>query len=260
VQRHRKVISDIRAMGSIQFGASSSMIARWVDEVNAANVDGLEEFTNEGKAALVDTVRSLEAAHAKALADEDAAAELAQLREQQRIQWEKDAEEARLKAQQEAVAEAARKVQEEADAAWLLAIEEAEQRAADAEARAAAAEARAADAEDVVDLLQSEALLAIKPAEVPEPPAIEISDKAVAGGSAVVRGLARSLNTHEAFLPAQEEAVFFAAKQQARATSDLLRLRVEIAERMRPLSRNAVAHALVSGTLHPAITVDWSRV
>jgi hypothetical protein len=264
VQRHRAVIHSIRDLGRVPFGACAEALAATLEGAKAADINGLEEFTEEAAAALLETIRTLEAAHAKALADEVAAAELEQLREQlreqQRIQQEKDAEEARLKAQQEAIAEAARKAQEEADAAALLAIEEAEQRAADAEARAAAAEARAADAEDVVDLLQSEALLAIKPAEVPEPPAIEISDKAVAGISAVVRGLARSMHTHEASLPAQEEAVFFAANQQARATSDLLRLRDEIAERMRPLGRIGVADALVAGTLHPAITVDWSKV
>jgi colicin import membrane protein len=249
-------------MGSIQFGASSSMIARWLNEVKAVDVDGLEEFKGQAAAALLETIRTLEAAHAKALADEAAAAELEQLREQQRIQREKDADAKRIKDAEDAAAEVARKAQEKADAAALLVIEEAEQRAADAEARAAAAEARAAaaEAEDVVDLLQSEALLAIKPADVPVAPAIEISDKAVAGISAVVRGPARLMHTHEAFLPAQEEAVFFAAKQQARATSDLLRLRDEIAERMKPLGRIGVADALVADALHPAITVDWSKV
>ena len=108
VQRHRDVIDGIRAMGSVLFGASSAAIARWLEEAKAIDVDSLEEFTDEGKAALVDTLRALEAAHAKALADEAAAAELEQLREQQRIQREKDAEDARIKAHQEAVDEAAR--------------------------------------------------------------------------------------------------------------------------------------------------------
>jgi hypothetical protein len=47
---------------------------------------------------------------------------------------------------------------------------------------------------------------------------------------------------------------------EALATSDLLRLRDEIAERMKPLGRIGVADALVAGTLHPAITIDWSLV
>ena len=180
VQRHRNVIDGIRAMGSIQFGASSSMIARWLDEVKAADVDALEEFTDEGKAALVDTLRSLEAAHTKALADEAAAAELEQLREQQRIQQEKDAE-----------AERERKAQERADAAAIAAVEEAEQKAAEAQARADAAEAALArqqaidaardqeEADKTVRAMHLEELeAAVGPLEVPEPPAIEIRDKA----------------------------------------------------------------------------------
>lgn len=260
VQRHREKIHFITDLGRVPFGASAEALACYLESAKAVDIDGLEEFKEEAAAALLETIRTIEAAHTKALADEAAAAELEQLREQQRIQQEKDAEDARIKAQQEAVAEAARKAQEESDAAALLVIEEAERRVADAEARAAAAEAKVADAEAVADLLQSEALLAITPAEVPEPPGIEISDEAVAGVSVVVRGLARSMHTHEAFIPAQEEAVFFAAKQQARATSDLLRLRDEIAERMKPLDRIGVADALVAGTLHPAVKIDWGLV
>jgi hypothetical protein len=37
-------------------------------------------------------------------------------------------------------------------------------------------------------------------------------------------------------------------------------LRHEIAERMKPLGRLGVADALIAGTLHRAITIDWSRV
>jgi hypothetical protein len=288
VQRHRDVIDGIRAMGSIQFGASSSMIARWLDEVKAADVDALEEFTDEGKAALVDTLRSLEAAHAKAQADEAAAAELEQLREQQRIQKEKDAEDARIKAQQEAIAEAARKAQEEADALALVAIEEAEQKVAAAEARASAAEARAADSEAVADLLQSETLLAITPADVPVAPAIEISDKAVAGLSAVVRGLARSMRTHEVFIPISTEAKPAPVElengtfvpglpptpEQEHGTfvvevgtlvcgaSDAVkeRLAIQLIHAMRAMHRVEVVNAIVDGTLHPAIEINWGAV
>lgn len=207
VQRHREKIHFITDLGRVPFGTSAEALASYLERAKAVDIDGLEEFKEEAAAALLETIRTIEAAHAKALADEAAAAELEQLREQQRIQQEKDAEdskslwihlEGRIKAQQEAVAEAALKAQEEADAAALLVIEEAEQKVADAEARAAAAEA-------------------------------------------------------EAF-------VVVAAKQQAQATSDLLRLRDEIAERMKPLDRIGVADALVAGTLHPAVKIDWSLV
>jgi hypothetical protein len=228
VQRHRDVIDGIRAMGSIQFGASSSMIARWLDEVKAADVDALEEFTDEGKAALVDTLRSLEAAHAKALADEAAAAELEQLRGQQRIQKEKEAEDARIKAQQEAIAEAARKAQEEADAAALVAIQEAEQKVAEADARASAAEARAADFEAVADLLQSEALLAITPADVPGLPPT----------------------------PQQEHGTLVCGASDAVKE----RLAIQLIHAMRAMHRVEVINAIVENTLHPAITINWGAV
>ena len=229
VQRHRDKIHFITDLGRVPFGASAEALASSLESAKAVSIDGLEEFHEEAGSALLETIRALEAAHTKALADEAAAAELEQLREQQRIQQEKDAE-----------AERVRKAQEDADAAAQLVIEEAEQRVADAEARAAAAEAKVADAEAVADLLQSEALLAIKPAEVPEPPGIEISDEAVAGVSAVVTGLARSLmDAHAGPAP---------------------RLRKELMRAMDCMNKTAVIDALVAGTLHPAVKIDWSLV
>jgi colicin import membrane protein len=255
VARHRLVVDGILDLARVPFGISATDLAARLESAKSVDIDGLEEFKQDAAAYLLETIRTLEAAHAKALADEAAAAELAQLREQQRIQKEKEAEEARLKAQQEAIAEAARKAQEEADAAALQAIQEAEQKVADAEARAAAAEAKAADAEAVADLLQSEALLAITPAEVPEPPAIEISDESVAGVSAVVQGLARSMLTHEVFIPTATEAEATAANADAEH-----KLRCELAASLAGRTRLGVVDALIAGTLHPAITIDWSKV
>jgi hypothetical protein len=258
VQRHRDMIHFITDLGRVPFGASAEALAISLESAKNADIDGLEEFKEEAAAALLETIRTLEAAHTKALADEAAAAELEQLREQQRIQQEREAEDARIKAQEEAIAEAARKAQEEADAAALLAIQEAEQKAADAEARAAAAEARAADFGAVVALLEGEALLAITPAEVPEPPAIEISDEAVAGVSAVVQGLARSMLTHEAFIPTATEAEATpACSWNADAEH---KLRCELAASLAGRTRLAVVDALIEGNLHPAITIDWSLV
>jgi len=233
VQRHRDVISGIKAYGNVGFGATSEAIGYWLAEAKAADIDGLEEFKEEGAAALLETIRTLEAAHAKALADESAAAELLELREQQRIQQEKEAEEARLVAQQEAIAEAARKAQEEVDAAALLAIQEAEQKVADAEARAAAAEARAADSDAVVALLEGEALLAITPAEAPV--AMPRPDPL-------------------------DDALELAATQQAGSTAALIRLRNALAVALSGKNRNDVVGALIVGTLHPAITIDWRKV
>jgi hypothetical protein len=216
VQRHRTVIDGLVFLGRVSFGASAEDLARSLGSAKAADIDGLEEFKEEAAAALLETIRTLEAAHAKALADEAAAAELAQLREQQRIQKEKEAEEARLKAQQEAIAEAAHKAQEEADAAALLAIEEAEQKVADAEARAAAAEARAADSEDRA--------------------------------------------THLEELEAAVGPIATEAEATAAVADAEHKLRCELGASLAGRTRLGVVDALIAGTLHPAVSIDWSRV
>jgi hypothetical protein len=240
VQRHRVKIHFITDLGRVPFGASADALAITLESAKAADIDGLEEFKEEAATALLETIRTLEAAHTKALADEAAAAELEQLREQQRIQREKDAEAKRIKDAEDAAAEVARKAQEEADAAALLVIEEAEQRVADAEARAAAAEARAADAEDVVDLLQSEALLAIKPADVPV---------------AVDEVVSIDTPSHRPIYRAAIDTSTAESNYEAKR-----RLRMSLNVALVGKSRNQVTEALVAGTLHPAITVDWSRV
>jgi hypothetical protein len=271
VQRHRGKIHFITDLGRVPFGTTALDLAVSLEIARNFSIDGLEEFKEEAAAALLGTIRTLEAAHAKALADEAAAAELAQLREQQRIQKEKEAEEARLKAQQEAIAEAARKAQEEADAAALLAIQEAEQKVADAEARADAAEARAADSEAVVALLEGEALLAIKPAEVPVamPPEIAIthqprSYRSLGAGMSLEE--LEAMETGRAMHIEQLEAAVGPIATEAHNPHNFRSphrehvLRHEIAERMKPLGRLGVADALIAGTLHRAITIDWSRV
>ena len=128
-----------------------------------------------------------------------------------------------------------RKAQEEADAAALLVIVEAEQKVADAEARAAAAEAKAADAEAVADLLQSEALLAIKPAE--EPAVVSDEEYEDCTWCITEKGKANLA--------------------RARAED---RLRLELREALAGKNRLQVADALVAGTLHPAVKIDWSLV
>jgi hypothetical protein len=269
VQRHRDVIKVITENGQVPFGASAEALATRLESAKAADIDGLEEFKEEAAAALLETIRTLEAAHAKALADEAAAAELAQLREQQRIQQERDAEDARLKAQQEAIAEAARKAQEEADAAALQAIQEAEQKAADAEARAAAAEARAADSDAVVALLEGEALLAIKPAEMPVamPPEIAITYQprpCRSLGTGLTRDEEEAMETGRAQCLEELEAAVGSIATEAEATAAVAdaehKLRRELAASLAGRTRLAVVDALIAGTLHPAITIDWSKV
>jgi colicin import membrane protein len=233
VQAHRNVLQQIRDLAQVPFGSGANQIAVDLAGAKDLDIDGLEEFKEKAAAALLETIRTLEAAHAKALADEAAAAELEQLREQQRIQQEKEAEDARIKAQQEAIAEAARKAQEEADAAALLAIQEAEQKVAEAEARAAAAEARAADSEAVAALLEGEALLAITPAEVPVAVEQEHGTFVVEIGGPLVCGASE------------------AAKK---------RLTHQLLHDIRGMDRVEVVSAIVNGHLHPALQINWGAV
>ena len=238
VQRHRDRIQWITGLGQVPFGASAVDVACCLENAKDAYIEDLEEFKEEAAAALLETIRTLEAAHTKALADEAAAAELEQLREQQRIQQEKDAE-----------AERERKAQERADAAAIAAVEEAEQKAAEAQARADAAEAALArqqaidaardqeEADKTVRAMHLEELeAAIGPLKVPEPPAIEISDKAVASLSAVFPALARFNDRVES------------------------ELRIQLQEALVGKNRLEVVDALVAGTLHPAITINWEAV
>lgn len=220
VYEHRKVINMIKGMESIQFGASSSMIARWLDEVKSADVDSLEEFTDEGKAALVDALRALEAAHAKAVADEAAAAE----REWQQL--ENDLAQARARAD---AAEAALARRQAIDAAR-------DQEEADKTVRA---------------MYLEEMALAV--GEDPEPPATMPAQltqsgpvSPSAGPTYLARGRAAAIDT-----PAAGEVEGgYEAKR---------RLRMSLNVALVGKSRNQVTEALVAGTLLPAITVDWSQ-
>lgn len=200
VAKHRQVIDTIKDAARLPFGSTSQQIEQITREIgDLLNVmSNMEEFETEARAAWSVTIQTLNAAHATAQEAEEREAELARLREEARLQAERDAETKRIKDAEDAAAEVARKAQEAADAAALLVIEEVEQKLAETEDALAAANRRALDAEAVADALQGEALLAIKPAEFP---AIEISDQSVAGVRTVVQGLARSLKTHEVFIP-----------------------------------------------------------
>jgi len=269
VAKHRLVVDGILDLARVPFGISAKDLAARLETAKSVDIDGLEEFKQDAAAYLLETIRLLEAAHTKALADEAAAAELAQLREQQRIQQEKEIEDARIKAQHEAIAEAARKAQEEADAAALLAIQEAEQKVADAEARAAAAEARAADSEAVADLLQSEALLAITPADAPVamPPEIAITCQPRSCrclGTGLTRDEEEAMETCRAMHLEELEAAVGPITTEAEATAAVAdaehKLRCELGASLAGRTRLGVVDALIAGTLHPAITIDWSRV
>ena len=127
-------------------------------------------------------------------------------------------------------------------------IEEAEQKAAlklaEAEAALAAANRRAEDAEAVADALQGEALLAIKPAGLP---AAVTSDRLVAS---VYGGGQKLVN------PAPTpEAVATPTRVDAE-----LALQQELHNALAGRKRAEVVAALIAGTLHPAVRVDWNLV
>jgi hypothetical protein len=251
VAKHRQVIDTIKDAARVPFGSTSHQIAAIHRDIGAMDLAAMEEFEIEAKAAWADTMQALTAAHTTAQEAEEREAELARLREEARLQAEKDAEAKRVKDAEDAAAEVARKAQEAADAAALQVIEEAEQRVAAAQAEAAAATQRALDAEAVADALQSEALLGIKPAEVP---AMVISDKAVAGVRAVVQGRARSLSTGEVFIPPATDA------EAAALVDAQIALRLELMQALSGRTRAEVADALIDGTLHHAIQVNWAAM
>jgi hypothetical protein len=248
VAKHRLWITTVQDLARVPFGSDSEGIKKMMLELELyeRSVDLLEEFTLEGKAALVDTARVLKEAQAKAVTEEAAAAELARLREEARLQAEKDAAAKAAKDAEDAAAEMARKAQEAADAAALQVIEEAEQKVAAAQAEAAAATRRALDAEAVADALQSEALLAIKPAEFP---AAVTSDYLVAA----VYGSGQKL-VHRAPAPAAD------AEASEALVDAQIALRVELMQALSGRTRAEVADSLIDGTLHPAIKIDWAAL
>jgi hypothetical protein len=258
VAKHRLWISTVQDLARVPFGSDSESIKGIMLELDLyeQSVDLLEEFTLEGKAALVDTTRVLRDAHTKALTEEAAAAELARLREEARLQAEKDAAAKAAKDAQDAAAEVARKAQEAADAAALQKIKAAEAKAAAAQAEAATATQRALDAEAVADLLQLEALLEIKPAEVPS----TLGDGTVLldeGSGRMDFGMARffSAPRQTAAAPATTDAEAMTANDYAELT-----LRRELDASLAGRTRLQVVDALIDGTLHHAIKIDWAAI
>jgi len=133
-------------------------------------------------------------------------------------------EQQRIQQEKEAEAERERKAQERADAAAIAAVEESERKAAEAQARAEAAEAALAR-QQAIDAARDE----------------EEADNTVR---------AMHLEEMEAAVGPAEAAVADAEVQ----------LKLELQEALAGKSRLQVVDALVGGTLHPAITIDWSKV
>jgi hypothetical protein len=247
VAKHQETINVIKDAARLPFGSTSQQIAGIQEHIAALDMTGMEEFEVEAKAAWADTMQALTAAHATAKEAEEKEAELARLREEARLQAEKDAAAKAAKDAEDAAAEVARKAQEAADAAALQVIKEAEQKVAAAQAEAAAATQRALDAEAVADLLQSEALLEIKPAEFP---AAVTSDYLVAA----VYGSGQKL-PQPAAAPATTEAMEPVLLNDAQ-----IALRIELCDAMTGMTRIQVAEALTLDVLHPAVKIDWAAM
>jgi hypothetical protein len=256
VAKHRQVIDTIKDAARLPFGSTSQQIAGVQEHITALDMTGMEEFEVEAKAAWADTMQALKAAYVTAVAAEEREAELARLREEARIQAEKDAAAKAAKDAEDAAAEVARKAQEAADAAALRVIEEAEQKVAPAQAEAAAATRRALDAEAVADLLQSESLLEIKPAEVSSTlgDGMVLLDK---GSGRMDFGMALL----GGFPTPRQTAAAPATDAEAAALVDAqIALRLELMQALSGRTRAEVADALIDGTLHHAVQVNWAAM
>ena len=263
VAKHQKVIGKIKDAARVPFGFTSGQIMEIHLAIADLDLTGMEEFEVEAKAAWADTHQVLKAAWQQALQAEEKEAELARLREEARLQAERDAETKRIKDEQEAAAEVARKAQEAADATALLVIKEAEQKSAqklaETEAALAAANRRALDAEAVANALQGEASLTIGSTA---PPTIDISDQAVAGVRAVAQGLARMEGRREGARtslgrswPARVDTPDMPCAEVTRCND----LAAELSSALTGKTRVQVVKALLDGTFHPAVCIDWSK-
>jgi hypothetical protein len=263
VAKHQETINVIKDAARLPFGSTSQQIAGIQEHITALDMTGMEEFEVEAKAAWADTMQALTAAHATAVAAEEREAELARLREEARLQAEKDAAARAAKDAEDAAAEVARKAQEAADAAALQVIKAAEAKVAAAQAEAAAATQRALDAEAVADLLQSEALLEIKPAEVPSTlgDGTVLLDKG-SGRMDFGMGLLGGFPTPRQTAWPRQTAAAPATDAEATTANDYaeLKLRRELGESLAGKTRLQVVDALTDGTLHHAIQVNWAAM
>jgi hypothetical protein len=245
VQGHRNVLQQIRDLAQVPFGSGANQIAMDLASAKDLDIDGLEEFKEEAAAALLETIRTLEAAHAKALADEAAAAELAKLKAEQQEREAKEKEE-RIKR------EAQEKADAEAAAAAFDAIAAAERRAAEAEAKVREAEAMAAQAE----LAKSAPVELENGTFVPGLPPIPQQEH----GAFVVE-----VGPNE-----EEEAEKTARAMYLEELEDAVgplpteinkeQLAIQLLEAMKNMHRVEVVNAIVDGHLHPALQINWEAV
>jgi hypothetical protein len=229
VQRHQLVLDRANGLGVVAFGATSRDIRALLAQLDGISLDGLEEFTERVAAAIVKSRQALGLALEQATAAE----------EQARLAQEQADELARLRAAeeerqaQERQAQMLREAQERADAEAQAAAED---QIAAAEARARAAEAKLALSQ------QAQAATPVPVPPVAPTPATEV----VADRGAFVQGRAKS---EPRLTPSQTT--------MEAATRSLSR---ELMQAVAGKDRSDVVQAILSGTLHPCVVVDWAKV
>ena len=240
VAAHRTTLATITALASTgRHVLSSAQVVDLLAQVKAFDLSGLEEFRSAGDAAKLSGILELEARIQELLEAEAQAAEQAAAEAARAIEAKQEAEAlAAAKATQAALeALAARQEEEErtrqqaacdAETAAASRIAAAEQAAADAQARAMAAEQNARQDADRHRVAMAEAL------------AVKRADEKELAAQALQQ-------IHHA-----EQAIMAKAQRQQALTTALV---VAITGK----TRAEVVGALIDGTLHPAITIDWTK-
>lgn len=240
IAQHRMVLDRITTLGDRLAVTTSAEAAQRLAELATIDTLTLEEFTTAGANRLAEAIDGMEAhladlqqreaeqAELEALRAEKAAREEAERLE--RIRQQAIAEE-RARAEREQEAERLRIEQQRIDAAAAAERAQAEAAAAVEAARLAQeqAEARAAEAAAQAERLQAEA--------------------------AEREAQRRAAEAAQAEREWQEAADAIRLQEERRGL-----LRLQLLERVLGLSGEGVIEALLSGELHPAITIDWSQV
>lgn len=224
VAAHQATLQAITTMvqkGSEE-GASHTVIAALIAGLHGITTDDMEEFKVKADDEVGNGLRLLEALHAAALEREKR--EALEAAEAQRLAEE---EQARRKAEAEArQAEAVERARQEAAAEAARQVAEAEQRARESEARAAAAEQRRQEEEAA---RQRERDAAAK----------------------------HQAEEQKRLALLQRQAEDAARHAEATLRNDLgSQLNAALAGK----TRVQVVDAILDGTLHPAITIDWGKV
>ena len=237
VAAHRTTLATITALASTgRQVLGSTQAIELLAQVKAFDLSGLEEFRSAGDAAKLSGILELEARilelqEAEARAAEQAAAEAARA----------------FLAKQEAEERIRQQAARDAEAAAAAQVAAAQQAAADAAARTAAAEKAAAEAQARASAAEQNARQDAYRHRV------ALEAEAAAEKSAAQR----AAEQQQAAWASQQLAQF----EQAIADKEcrLRDLTAALVSAITGKTRAEVVQALVAGTLHPAITIDWTK-